>query len=124
MVLGRVVVNQAVPSLKGRKLLWIQPLDADGEDFGPPCVAVDTTQSGPGVRVFFVRSREAANALDDPFCPADAAILGIIDESRHDLVRDGAGDLPGNPLGDPGRGSSVDGAGGRRQVSPEGRPTS
>jgi ethanolamine utilization protein EutN len=82
IVLGTVVVNQAVPPLRGRKLLWIQPLDTEGAPAGSPLVAVDVTQSGPGARVIFVRSREAAQALDDPFCPVDAAITGIIDESR------------------------------------------
>jgi len=82
IVLGTVVATQAVPALKARKLVWIQPLDAAGAEFGSPVVAVDVTQSGPGSRVIFVRSREAAQALDDPFCPADAAVLGIVDESR------------------------------------------
>jgi ethanolamine utilization protein EutN len=45
-------------------------------------VAIDTTPSGPGARVFFVRGREAAQALEDPFTPVDAAIVGIVDESR------------------------------------------
>jgi ethanolamine utilization protein EutN len=82
VVLGSVVVNQAVPALRRRKLLWIQPLDTSGEPSGQPLAAVDVTQSGPGTRVIFVRSREAAAALDDPFCPVDAAITGIVDESR------------------------------------------
>lgn len=81
-VLGTVVATQSVPSLSGRKLLWIEPLGDDGEPSGPRLVAVDVTQSGPGSRVFFVRAREAAHSLDDPFCPVDAAVVGIVDESR------------------------------------------
>ena len=77
-----MVATHAVPSLRGRKLLWIQPLDAGGGDAAAPVVAVDVTQSGPGARVIFVRSREAAQALEDPFCPVDAAVTGIVDESR------------------------------------------
>lgn len=80
-VLGTVVATTAVPSLRGRKLVWITPIDATGEPAAPPLVAVDVTQSGPGSRVIFVRGREAAEALSDPFCPVDAAVLGIVDES-------------------------------------------
>jgi len=81
-VQGTVVANQAVPSLAGRKLVWIAPLDEDGRPLPSRLVAVDVTQSGPGTRVIFVRGREAAQALEDPFCPVDAAVLGIVDESR------------------------------------------
>jgi ethanolamine utilization protein EutN len=82
VVIGTVVATQAVPSLRGRKLLWITPVDETGDPIAPPLVAVDVTQSGRGSRVIFVRGREAAEALEDPFCPADAAVLGIVDESR------------------------------------------
>jgi len=80
-VIGTVVSTQRVAALRGRKLVWIAPLDASGAPDGAPLVAVDVTQSGPGSRVIFVRSREAAEALEDPFCPVDAAVLGIVDES-------------------------------------------
>ena len=84
-VLGNVVATTAVPSLAGKKLVWLQPIDEHGEPDGPRLVAVDTTQSGPGCRVFFVRSREAAEALEDPFTPADAAVLGIVDRSTRGI---------------------------------------
>jgi microcompartment protein CcmK/EutM len=82
IVRGTVVATQAVPGFEGRKFVWIEPLDDAGEPSNRLLVAVDTTQSGPGSHVFFVRAREAAEALENPFCPADAAVLGIIDESR------------------------------------------
>lgn len=84
-VVGTVVATAAVPSLAGRKLVWLQPIDEYGEPVGARVVAVDTTQSGPGTRVFFVRSREAAEALDDPFTPTDAAVVGIVDRSRRGI---------------------------------------
>lgn len=84
IVLGSVVATSCVPALRGRKLVWIQPVDQDGVPNGIRVVAVDTTQSGPGSRVFFVRSREAAEALDQPFTPVDAAVLGIVDHSNID----------------------------------------
>ncbi|MCA9728825.1 MAG: EutN/CcmL family microcompartment protein, partial [Candidatus Eisenbacteria bacterium] len=81
-VLGPVVATQRVPSMAGLKLVWIDPLDEAGRPTGKPLVAADVTQSGRGSTVFFVRSREAAEALEDPFCPVDAAVLGIVDASR------------------------------------------
>lgn len=91
-VKGTVVATSCVPSLRNRKLLIIQPLDETGADSGAPLVALDTTSAGPGTTVFFVRGREAAEALDDPFCPADAAILGIVDSSRRGRERRGRPD--------------------------------
>jgi ethanolamine utilization protein EutN len=84
-VQGTVVATRAVPSLRGLKLVWITPHDAAGLPTDSYAIAVDVTQSGRGSRVIFVRSREAAQALADPFCPVDAAVLGIVDESRSTL---------------------------------------
>jgi ethanolamine utilization protein EutN len=86
IVIGTVVTAQTVPALRGRKLVWITPVDASGVAISASLVAVDVTQAGPGSRVIFVRSREAAEALDDPFCPVDAAVLGLIDESRYPVA--------------------------------------
>lgn len=80
-VLGTVVATSCVPALGGKKLVWIEPTDAGGVGSGARLVAVDLTASGTGSRVIFVRSREAAEALEDSFCPVDAAVLGIVDES-------------------------------------------
>ncbi|MFN8549428.1 MAG: EutN/CcmL family microcompartment protein [Candidatus Eisenbacteria bacterium] len=81
-VLGTVVATSIVDSLRGRKLVWIQPVESDGSPRGNRLVAVDTTQAGRGTRVYFVRSREAAEALTPSFAPVDAAVLGIVDQSR------------------------------------------
>jgi ethanolamine utilization protein EutN len=77
-VLGNIVATRKVENLLGQRLLWIQPEDDDGEPKGPPLAAVDTTRAAPGQRVFFVRAREAAEALDEPFNPVDAAIVGQV----------------------------------------------
>jgi ethanolamine utilization protein EutN len=71
-----------VESLKGQRLLVLQPLTHERKPSGRPLVAVDTVSAAPGQLVYFVRAREAAKALDDQFNPADAAILGIVDELR------------------------------------------
>lgn len=84
-VTGTVVCTVRVPSWRGHRLLLVQPTDAHGRrQPGPPFVAVDLVSAAPGQRVFYVRSREAANALPNPDNPADAAILGIVDHVRDD----------------------------------------
>ena len=47
-------------------------------------MAIDLVSAAPGQRVFYVRGREAANALPDHDNPADAAIVGIVDQVRDD----------------------------------------
>lgn len=79
-VIGTVVADSKVASLKGVKLLLVQPLDEDGSPAGEPVVACDTQQAGPGETVFFIGGREASLPLPDPFNPSDATITGIIDQ--------------------------------------------
>ena len=85
-VVGTVVCTEKVRSFGGHRLLLLEPTDAAGAPQGVPgrrLVAVDLVSAAPGQRVFYVRGREAANALPDPDNPADAAIVGIVDDVRH-----------------------------------------
>ncbi len=62
------------------KLLVVQPLDDAGDPDGGCVVAADAVhQSGPGDLVYFVASREAAEAMSPRFVPVDHAIVGIVD---------------------------------------------
>lgn len=87
-VVGTVVCTAKVPSWQGHRLLVLQPTDESGKPGGRTLVAVDLVSAAPGQRVFYVRGREAATALPNPENPADAAIVGIVDEVRR-LDRDG-----------------------------------
>lgn len=78
-VKGTVVATTIVDGLEGVKLLVIQPLTHDLEPDGDVVVACDTVQAGEGDLVFYVKSREAAQALDPVDVPVDAAIVGIVD---------------------------------------------
>ena len=86
-VVGTVVCSTRVPSWRGHRTLLIQPTDSGGVDEGRWIVAVDLVSAAQGQRVFYVRAREAASALPDPDNPADAAIVGIVDEVRERLWR-------------------------------------
>jgi microcompartment protein CcmK/EutM len=84
-VVGTVVSTARVPAFAGHRLLLIAPTDAHGEPLSArPLVAVDLVSAAPGQRVFYVRGREAANALPDTDNPADAAIVGLVDHARHE----------------------------------------
>lgn len=78
-VIGRVVATVKHEALQGVKLLIIQPIDDAGKPKGSPIIATDPIQSGHGDIVAYVAGREATLALDEPFTPVDAGIVGIVD---------------------------------------------
>ncbi len=79
-VIGTVVATTKSDGLEGVKFLVVQPLDKHQHDDGSPIVAADAVaMAGPGELVYFVASREAAEALAEPFVPVDHAIVGLVD---------------------------------------------
>lgn len=78
-VVGSVVCTRKVPVWEGQRLRLVQPLDQDGQASGRPVVALDVVSSAEGQRVFFVKGREAAQAIADANNPADAAIVVLVD---------------------------------------------
>jgi ethanolamine utilization protein EutN len=80
-VLGSVVATEKVAGLDGIRFLLVQPLDKTGRPNGETLVAADgVAMAGPGELVYFVASREAAEALPERFVPVDHAIVGIVDD--------------------------------------------
>jgi ethanolamine utilization protein EutN len=80
-VLGTVVATVKAEGLVGVRFLIVQPLDKHGSDDGTPVVAADAVATaGPGELVYFVASREAAEALPERFVPVDHAIVGLVDQ--------------------------------------------
>lgn len=80
-VRGSVVASVKSPEMTGMKLLIVQPLDDAAEPDGSCVVAADAVhQSGPGDLIYFVASREAAEAMSPRFVPVDHAIVGIVDD--------------------------------------------
>lgn len=80
-VLGSVVATEKVTGLEGVRFLVIQPLDENQQPIGKTVVAADAVNmAGPGEVVYFVSSREAAEALEERFVPVDHAIVGIVDQ--------------------------------------------
>lgn len=80
-VTGTVVATVKVDGLDGVRFLIVQPLDEQLDPSGTPVVAADAVHmAGPGELIYFVSSREAAEALEPRFVPVDHAIVGIVDE--------------------------------------------
>ena len=80
-VIGTVVATERTPDLDGVKFLIVQMLDKHQKPTGDPVVAADGVHmAGPGELVYVVGSREAAQAMPNPFVPVDHAIVGIVDE--------------------------------------------
>jgi len=80
-VIGTVVASVKSEGLDGVKFLIVQPLDKHQDDKGSPVVAADAVaMAGPGELVYYVASREAAEALEERFVPVDHAIVGLVDQ--------------------------------------------
>lgn len=80
-VVGRVVATEKAEGLESVRFLLIQPLNKNQEPSGGTVVAADAVHmAGEGELVYFVSSREAAEALPVRFVPVDHAITGIVDD--------------------------------------------
>lgn len=80
-VVGNVVATEKVDGLAGVRFLIVQPLDKRQVPSGEPVVAADAVNmAGPGELIYYVSSREAAEALEERFVPVDHAIVGIVDQ--------------------------------------------
>lgn len=78
-VTGNVVSSQKDAAFEGVKLLLVQPVDENYDEYGDPLIACDVVQAGVGDYVLFEGGREAALAMEDWFNPSDAAVMAIID---------------------------------------------
>jgi ethanolamine utilization protein EutN len=79
-VRGTVVATVKNEAMTGIKLLIVEPLSKTQQPDGSCVVAADAVdQAGYGDLVYFVASREAAEAMEPRFVPVDHAIVGIVD---------------------------------------------
>lgn len=78
-VIGRVVSTKKVESFEGLKFLLIQPIDENLEKTGDAIIAIDRLSAGVGEIIYFETSREAGRVLETLMNPADATVMGIVD---------------------------------------------
>lgn len=82
-VTGNVVSTVKNESLKGRKFLIVQTLDANLNAKGKPMIALDAVGAGVGELVFWCRGKEASFPFKRDETPTDCTIVGIIDSDDH-----------------------------------------
>jgi microcompartment protein CcmK/EutM len=85
-VVGDVVATMKDANLSGHKLLVLQPVTMERQSSGRRLVAVDAVGAGVGELVFFVRGREATFPFLPAEPPADACVVGIIDEMTSEVI--------------------------------------
>lgn len=78
-VIGSVWATRKYESIKGYKIMLVQPLNSDEEALGDPIIALDTVGAGPGEIIFYITASEAVIPLDVDMAPVDASIVGIVD---------------------------------------------
>jgi ethanolamine utilization protein EutN len=78
-VTGTVVSTAKDPSLTGKKLLLLQPVDHSGNDHGVKLIALDSVGAGAGETVYYCRGREASFPWYPDEVAADSTIVGIVD---------------------------------------------
>jgi len=83
-VIGRLVPNQVVASLRGVRFLVVQPIDEVGAARGEAVVACDGIGASIGDRVYIAQGREATFPLPEPFNPADMTAIAIVDAITND----------------------------------------
>jgi microcompartment protein CcmK/EutM len=70
-------------SFEGKKLLIVQPIDLEGRSSGDEMIAIDMVSAGPDELVLISKEGGGARlALDDPSCPAQCLIVGVIDDIK------------------------------------------
>ncbi len=78
-IIGTVVCTVKNPSLEGKKLLLVQPINRHGKDKGKPLVAVDSVGAGAGETIYWCKGREASYPFAPNEIPTEATIVGIVD---------------------------------------------
>jgi len=78
-VIGTVVSTAKNPELIGRKLLFLQPVDAYGAISGKPLIALDSVGAGVTELVLWCRGKEASFPFPDWDTPTDCTVIGIVD---------------------------------------------
>ena len=86
LVRGSVVLSQAIPSLRGTRMVIVEPVTAanlelqNGLGGGKALIAADRLGPGVGQMVGFVEGRTAANPFLPAEAPEDAYCALIVDE--------------------------------------------
>ncbi len=84
-VVGNLVSTHKNPLLKGKKLLFVQPLDDSLVPFGDEMLAVDGVGAGIGDIVVILNEGGACRMITNaksPYSPIELCIAGIVDSIK------------------------------------------
>jgi len=80
IVEGTATATIRHPSMKGWKLLIVQPLDIDGRADGDPVLAIDSLGAGRGTEVVISNDgRSAREMVGSNNSPVRWSVIGLID---------------------------------------------
>lgn len=79
-VVGRLWSSIKNPGLEAQRLLVVEPVTPGGEPAGKRLICTDAVGAGAGELIYWVRGREASFPFQPEDVPADATIVGIVDE--------------------------------------------
>ena len=83
-VVGDIVATVKAPGLEGIPLLIVRKIE-NGLETELVVAADSTRMAGRDDFVYLIGKREASRVFPDALVPADAAIVGFIDEYREEL---------------------------------------
>ncbi|MBN2725445.1 MAG: EutN/CcmL family microcompartment protein [Deltaproteobacteria bacterium] len=79
-VIGSVVTTVKLDCLNGFKLLWVEPVDENGNRTEPAILAVDMAQAGTGNIVLLCQEGKSSRlVMNSKDAPVEALIVGVID---------------------------------------------
>jgi ethanolamine utilization protein EutN len=78
-VTGCVWASAKDPHLDGKKLLVVQPIDAQLKPRGKAVIAIDAVGAGAGELVYYCKGKEASFPWLPEEVPTEATIVGIVD---------------------------------------------
>lgn len=80
MVEGNVVTTVKHPSMRGWKVLIVQPLDVAGKADGDPVLAIDMLGAGRGTKVVISNDgRGTREMIGDDLSPVRWSVIGVVD---------------------------------------------
>ena len=86
-VMGNVVATMKDAHLTGKKILIVQPVDAEGNDRGEKMLALDSVGAGANEMVYCCRGREASFPWYPDEVPTEASVVAIVDRINKEAGR-------------------------------------
>jgi ethanolamine utilization protein EutN len=79
-VIGKVWAERKTDTLKGCRLVLVQPVSSGGTASGRPVVAADPQNlAGTGDTIVFVTNTDAVQAFESADAPVNASIVELVD---------------------------------------------